>query len=56
MFMPKTSVYKNYSTVLGKNNIRAAGQAANIFTVAKTLREQKLPHDFLRFIIFAPDM
>lgn len=37
MFMPKTSVYKNYSTVLGKNNIWAAGQAANIFTVAKTL-------------------
>ena len=55
MAMPKATMDKYYGTILGKIDIRLAGEFANVKSVSEAFTEQRFSYQNLRFRVFTPD-
>jgi len=55
MTMPETAMYKNYSPVLGQNDIRLARELPCVKTVAKAGSMKRATHQHFRLGILASD-
>jgi hypothetical protein len=55
MPMPKTTVYKDYSPMLGKNKVRLAWQALVVDQIAETLRMKSASDYHLGLSVLAAD-